>query len=387
MLLFSRLLAAASVAVFFFSVGVWSSLYDPHVPTKGSFFEGWYTRVMSGDGKYSFAVIFGLTQLVNKPSEFPRAMVTIAYQDNTDPTKASMTEFRGYPDPTTIKITSNGLPITTNPDFKSPSNFRWDAGDFGYYETTGNSTVMNFKIGDVSFHAETNSITPWSSDGSGFGPAGPLDSLPIPLHWFVYSLGSNVVTYSFINGNNQVAGLGGAAHMEKNWGDAFPAKWIWAEAKDGDNGIVATNGIAFAFSGGDLSMNGVTIPIELSHLGGYRNPSKQLEWNFTPADSRLNKTIDACNGSFDFDLYHNILPRRLSVKMTAPISSIHTCILGPASDGFKGMSTESFLTTIEITAYKHFPYGQDQVLDHVVLQNAGLEFGGDFRCKNPDPCQ
>jgi hypothetical protein len=329
-----------------------------------------------------FSVIFGLTQMVNnQPSKFPRAMITLMYQNNKVP-GSSLQSYDFYPDPESITITSNGLPVTTNPDYKSPANFRWDAGAFGYYETTANSTIINFNAGNITFRAQTDGPLPWTNDGSGFGPAGPLDSLPIPLHWFVYSLGSPVITYSWIDSSKdiQVAGFGGLAHMEKNWGNAFPAKWIWAEAKD------LTSGTAFAFSGGDLTMAGVTIPIELSHLVGYRSANGKINWDFTPDDSRLNKTIDACAGNFEVDIYHFILPRRLNVKMNAPSSSLTSCILGPASDGFKGMSTESFITTIEITAYTHYPIGNDVVLDHVIIENGGLEFGGEFRCSQPDPC-
>ena len=376
-----KLLAAALVAC------VSCSLYNPHVPTTGSFFEGWYTRIISADGNSSFAVFFGLTQAASTPSsQLPRAVITIAYQDHNRP-GATMQAFSAFPDPATINITSNGSPVTADPDYKSPSNFRWDAGELGYFETRGEATSMNFSVGGASFLAYTSSITPWASDGSGCGPAGFLDSLPIPLHWFVYSLSSSVVSYAFVNGRSEVSGFGGSAHMEKNWGDAFPGKWIWAEAQDSRDSAAEASGVAFAFSGGDLPLKWSTLPIDVAHLAGYRNPSKQLEWNFTPAESRLNMTLDACNGSFSFDLHHTTLPRRLSVTMTAPTSSLRTCLWGPAANHFAPMCTESFLTTIEITAYKRSHVAHDEILDHVVLNNAALEFGGDFRCKNPDPCQ
>ena len=292
-----------------------------------------------------------------------------------------MQAFSAFPEPATINITSNGRPITTNPDYKSPPNFRWDAGALGFYQTEGDTTVMNFSVGGAAFVARTSGGAPWASDGSGFGPAGMLDSLPIPLHWFVQTLGARVLSYAFVGGGSEASGCGGSAHMEKNWGDAFPDKWIWAQANDCCESVGEASGVAFAFSGGDLPLGRSVLPMQVSHLAGYRSSIKQLDWNFTPADSRLNQTIDACSGVFIFDLHHNILHRRLIVTMTAPPSSLRTCLWGPAAHSFAPLCAESFLTTIEIAAY-----AREQVLDHVVLKNAALEFGGDFRCKNPDPC-
>jgi hypothetical protein len=371
----------ATIAALLLVLSASGSIYDPHVPSAGSFFEGWYTRIATADGNSSFAVMFGMTHAKDSVSNrAPRAMITITYQDNNNPA-ASMQAFSEFPDPFSVAITRNGSAIIHNPDYKSSPNFRWDAGELGYHETIGHCTVMNFTVGGISFYAETISVTPWTSDGSGFGPAGPLDSLPIPLHWFVYSLSSTVASYSFSGGESKVAGFGGRAHMEKNWGHSFPNRWVWAEAMD-----CTDSSTAFAFSGGDLSLWGKSLAINSSHLAGYRSRDKQLAWSFTPADSLLNATIDACSGLFSFDLIHNFLPRRLSVFMIAPAASLCTCLWGPAAHGFAPMSTESFLATVEVTAYKRLFDGYE-ILDRVVMPYAALEFGGAYRCRDPDPCQ
>jgi hypothetical protein len=305
------------------------------------------------------------------------------YQDNNDPA-ASLQAFTDFPAASTITITRNGSSVTSDPDYKTPPHFRWDAGEFGYQETRGNATTMNFTVGGVSFYAETSSIVPWTSGTSGFGPAGALDSLPLPLHWFVHSLSASVTAYSFIGGGKTVEGLAGRAHMEKNWGREFPDRWMWAEARDGSDGGV-TGGVSFAFSGGDLVLWGEALPMNMSHLAGYRNSNKQLSWDFTPVDSRLNASIDACKGLFSFDLLHNILPHRLSVSALVPVPSLRTCLWGPAQSGFAPMSTESFLATIEITARTR-RFDHDEVLDTVVMRHAAVEFGGAYRCMQPDPC-
>lgn len=64
-----------------------------------------------------------------------------------------------------------------------------------------------------------------------FGFAGPAAKLPfLNLHWYVYSLGTPV-TWTFHDpqlGPETLSGQGWA-HMEKDWGRAFPNKWVWAQ--------------------------------------------------------------------------------------------------------------------------------------------------------------
>ncbi len=50
------------------------------------------------------------------------------------------------------------------------------------------------------------------------------------LHWYVYSL-ATPVTWAFHDPQMTDEPLTGEgfAHMEKNWGRAFPDKWVWAQ--------------------------------------------------------------------------------------------------------------------------------------------------------------
>lgn len=370
------------VLVLFVAVSVTASQWDPHLPYSSStFFEGWYTRLLSADGTSSFGVIFGKTSNPKTKTD-PLAMVTLLYQNLTCAT-CKLESYDVYPEPSSIDITASGAPVSKNPDFKSAPSWEWRAPEYGFYQTKKDTTVMHFKAGPITFDAELGGTRPWTDTGDGYGPAGILDRLPTPLHWFVHSLASPVASYKWENAvtGQIIKGSGGAAHQEKNWGDSFPSKWIWAEALD------QKSGVALAMSGGDLSFSiGPVLPIELSHLIGYRSPGSNLSWDFTPVNSRLKKTIAACNGRFAFDVYHNVYPRRLSVVMSAEPSSFDTCILGPGVGGFKPMSVESFVTRVEIWAYQHRPIGTDKLLDHQVVINGGLEFGGLYRCLNPDAC-
>lgn len=58
----------------------------------------------------------------------------------------------------------------------------------------------------------------WKDNGE--GPASWTDSLPLPLHWFVFSTGSNIEYFKFKNLKiiDDVFEGKGKLHMEKNWG-------------------------------------------------------------------------------------------------------------------------------------------------------------------------
>lgn len=370
----------AALALLLFAAAARGSMYDPHVPSKraATFFEGWYSRIATADGNSSFAVFFGLCNVAAGSAALPLAVITIAHQDNGSPLQ-SLRTFTALPSASAITITRRGVPVTSNPNFKTPPDFRWDAGQYGYQETQGGTTTINFTLQGASFYAQTSGLSPWASDASGFGPAGALDELPLPLHWYVLSLHSSVAAYSFVSIDGNISGRSGRAHMEKNWGLGFPDRWMWAQ------GSSTAGDRAFAFSGGDLMLWGSEQTMNASHLVGYRNANKRLSWDFTPLNSRMNFSIAACSGRFSFDLRHNTLPHRLTVSISAPDSSLRTCLLAPAPGGFAPLSTETFSATIEITLLVR-RFGRDDVVDRVVMRSAAVEFGGAYRCFSPDPC-
>jgi hypothetical protein len=76
----------------------------------------------------------------------------------------------------------------------------------------------------------------WDLHKSEKGPEGWARFVPIiPTHWYVYSLGSTV-EYSFQNLEKGVDNQGLAwGHVEKNWGQTFPAGHVWLQAISADN--------------------------------------------------------------------------------------------------------------------------------------------------------
>jgi len=75
--------------------------------------------------------------------------------------------------------------------------FTWKAEGFGYFTATSEFTEFNFNYGSVKFTGKLANPVPWGANGE--GPAGWTDALPLPLHWFVHSLGSKIVELNFSN--------------------------------------------------------------------------------------------------------------------------------------------------------------------------------------------
>ena len=76
----------------------------------------------------------------------------------------------------------------------------------------------------------------WDAHKSERGPEGWARYVKIaPTHWYVYSLGSSV-EYSFSNPDKGIHSEGSAfGHVEKNWGQTFPAGHVWMQAFSADN--------------------------------------------------------------------------------------------------------------------------------------------------------
>lgn len=76
----------------------------------------------------------------------------------------------------------------------------------------------------------------WDAHKSEKGPEGWARYVSIiPTHWYVYSLGS-VADYSFSNAEKNIKTEGtGYGHVEKNWGQTFPAGHVWLQAFSADN--------------------------------------------------------------------------------------------------------------------------------------------------------
>jgi len=353
-----------------------SSLYDPHlIPEEGPFFEGWYLRITDVNKGDSIGLLFG-NVLPDSQATLtgPLVFASILRRECTSYGTCRLVSVNGKFNTSDLSITVKGQDVSVDPDMTSPSNFRWQVNDGdhgGYLDQKGNDTSAVFKLEDIVLSLKINKPYAWNKQGT--GPEGYLAHLPLPLHWFVFSLRSNLVEYELQNLTSGAVtrGSNGLVHMEKNWGKSFPKKWIWSEGvlSDGTNA-------SFALSGGQVDFSVVSMD---AYLIGYRNPSIDLDLSFNPTDSVVSANVSGCSGSVQLTI--NSLRYRVQINLTGRNETYSSCLYGPEVGGFRRSCVESYDATAYIEVSKRQLFGYT-TLDKQTFQGAALEFGGTNVCGN-----
>jgi hypothetical protein len=337
------------------------SLYDPHpYPAAGPFFEGWYTRIVS-DQESTFGFLFG--RVLPAATNLEPPIVVSLLRGGS---KGSVDAVNCFP--ASSIVTVKGKAVSHAPDFRSASEFEWRSSA-GSIIVDAHMTAVNLSCGSVQLSARIGPPRAWGQGG--LGPAGALDALPLPLHWFVYSLGSRVESFEWRDAASNFTEVGtGWAHAEKNWGHAFPPAWTWAQAFEPQRGV------AFAWSGGLLA------PDIVAHLVGYRNEPAGISLNFHPPSAIGSATVDGCGGTATLRIKDLLANTTLEATVSTRPSSLSTCLLCPSTGGFVPMSVESYDATVHVRAWSH-----GRLVEDIVLRSGALEFGGGYLCASDNPCK
>lgn len=267
-------------------------------------------------------------------------------------------------------VNARGRPVTHNPDDRSPPDFSIQFGSSGTFDVSPNQTVrVDVTVGNMKLYIQGSNPEPWGPDGQ--GPEGWLEHLPLPLHWFVYSLGSDVSAYVLTNvdSGRVLSGTKAHLHMEKNWGESFPSAWIWAQG-------ITVSKVVLALSGGVVDFEKIGLNVT-SFLVGYRNPAKGVVINFTPANSVTSFSHNGCVGAVSLNVTG--LDHRLAINIGSLPGYMSQCILGPEKNGFKPACVESYGARASVRVYKRVDFHFNEI-DRAEMQNVGLEFGGKYVC-------
>lgn len=348
------------------------SLNDPHVPPgPGPWFEGWYFRVNDSGGSRSVAVI--VASHLPKGETYTPGMALPGYinvlvsEGDGSPTRS----FTAFPQQTRVLV--DGEPVSRNPDLSPDSNFEWMAEGYG---SVTEDSVRLYLPDMVDISIETASRIPWDSRLPEFGPEGLLMFLPVPLHWYIHSLGSEAsYAYTLLGTDPETEVSGdGYAHLEKNWQREFPLGWVWVQ------GIAEDNRAQIV-----ISLARVALDEEnniMPWIAGYRSETLKWDFRFHLPDAALTLEMDACTGTLSMtarDLF-----RTLTITAVAPPDSFGDVSI-PTEDGFVPRSgSESFSATITVSAYWHLPVlaalGVRWLIEEQVFENAALEFGNQYDC-------
>ncbi|MBU0991623.1 MAG: hypothetical protein KJ737_03925 [Proteobacteria bacterium] len=347
------------------------SINDPHVPSgPGPWFEGWYTRVSDVGGSRSVAVIVasylpkGDTYV---PGEYLSGYINVLVCEGDGAPTLSYTVF---PEKTMALV--NDEPVAENPKIscKKDSDFEWIAEGYG---SITQDTIDISIPGVVDVYIHTQNRLPWSTDDPSRSIEGWMAYYPFPTHWWVNSLGSDAeYEYTLYDGDEPETFQGtGYAEQEKNWSLLFPKAWLWSQGISENN----TAQYVFTYTRVELFPGLELYP----WLASYRSPNIKWNFNFMWAGSYIKVIKDPCAGTCQ--LTFRDPKRSLIFDMSAPPDSFGDVSI-PTADGFiPEMGGESFSATVNVTAYRHYPFfGLKRRVDTQVFENAVLEFGNGWRC-------
>jgi len=339
-----------------------SSPNNPHVPPgPGPWFEGWYTRVSDVGGSRSIAII-GASSLPKDtyytPGEPLPGYINVLVSEGDG---ASTRSYTVFPEQTLSLVA--GEPVSENPVPLSPADFQWVAP--GYGSITQDLVDVTIP-GVLHVLIRTENRLPFDPDSPDVGPYKELDLLPLPLRWWIHSLGSHAEYEYTLFGEEKcetVSGVG-YAHQEKNWGAGFPIGWVWTQ------GISLNNEAQFVMSTAEVDFG---LFILDAWIGGYRSPVVSWDFGFFMPDTVKVTEHDACAGTFFFEMTDPV--RRLTFDAFAPPNTFGD-VSTPSPDGFMPETgVESFSATVEVSAYE-----EGSMVDRRVFHNAALEFGTGYVC-------
>ena len=349
---------------------------NPHTPVgPGPWFEGWYTRITDANGERSLAVIVGSHLREGEKYQpgacLPGYIQILLSEDQGAPVLA----FEAFPECT--HALANGQPVQGWAGFSGPSDFEWVAE--GYGNITDDSVDLEIP-GGARVRARFAENLSWREVFGEVGPEGLLSVLPLPMHWYVHSLGSRAeFEYEILDGAHVGGPIEstGYAHQEKNWGNAFPQAWMWIEGIGGENRSQLVAG------GGKLAIGPMMFR---PWILGYHSPSIRWDFNFARPGTVFQTEIDPCRGYFH--LRARTPTRTLDVTASAPLDSFGMVGI-PQAEGFvSNGAIESFSATIQVKAYRHTTltglFGVERLVEEQVFTNAVLEFGADYKHCSPN---
>lgn len=345
------------------------SFLNPRVPrSEGPWFDGWYYRISDKNSDKSVAII--ATSYLDPKEKYSTSRpmkgylaVLVSHGANTP-----LQVYEYFPQQTWLLV--NNKVVSSDTQYGEQPNFTWVAEKFGKVS----AEEVELTLPDFTIKATFKGRIPWNNKYSDWGPGGLSTYIgPVPLKWFVYSLGSKA-TFEVQNAAGEVTLQGeGFAHQEKNWGATFPKKWIWMQ------GIHTNNQAQVALAGGTVHIAGLGID---KWVLAYKAPGVDLEFQSDQMNVEFLKKIDPANGRFELifaDLKHTLILKAHSVPSQFGMVSIPT-VRGYKKNGAK----ESFSTTIDVEVYKNvFPFTvrSRQLIDKRTFTNAALEFGDEYMIK------
>jgi len=343
--------------------------HDPnglHDLSDGKVFEGWYYRVSDPERHASWVII---TALWRDSAGDERAFVELIEGASG---RAYRRVFEG-PD--------EGVDLTRLSEGKGEFAFWIGAEDSLYLSPNLISGRFTSDQGDsVQIELEVEACAYWGDPKSSSDrwTMGWVTELPgPPLKWHVHHLKGYASGELRVNGElTRLKQL--PLHQEKNWGRAFPSKWVWFQS----NSFEGRPDVAIAGAGGPIFATDIS---PQGYMLGLRWQERFFSWR--TQDGHRFKDV-----SFVVDHYQGLARWTMGVEgwlfraditITAPVAGLIP-IYVPSEGGLALEAVEHLAAELEIELYERAPFGGEGVeggwrkLDTMSSRLTAVEAGGSF---------
>lgn len=183
---------------------------------KTRYFEGWYFKHVTSDGKRSVALIPGIS--IDDKDSHSFVQVIIAPEIKTYYFKYPLEAFRTTDEPFSVTVgdsvfSKEGCRIALDDSAQNPSQGISITGEMHYSEWTPIRT------------------TPWMPNIMGFFAYIPN----MECNHGVLSMNHFLKGHIDLSSENQIDFDGGKGYVEKDWGTSFPSEYIWIQANHFDD--------------------------------------------------------------------------------------------------------------------------------------------------------
>ncbi|KAG0641006.1 hypothetical protein HOY80DRAFT_883894 [Tuber brumale] len=355
---------------------------DHFAPHPTAPFEGYYTRILTPE-----ATILLILSSVRKATHKPHYVHFSYLPHPSSPSKGENLRIDLFP-----TITDQLLPRTAGSNVQP---FRRIVSDgIGEYTITPEKQTYSLRLpGGVEVDVQLMERTPWHRGEELSSPEGAFGELVhlLPIHWHVFSIDSRAEYHIRIPGRagqEEIRGIG-KAHIEKNWGVAFPSGWTWVQAFSPPRTPTPSKAIPSHDDGAfKLSLAGGQTLFQKAYLLSYTSPTTTLR--FKPPFSLLPLTLSTpfCSDEIDsraglFKISVANFTHKIVLAVKGP--EMHRGWIGlhcPLSGGHGNVfAYESFEGVVEVCVFRRGLGGWGykwREVERKRMEGCALEFGGGY---------
>ncbi|KAG6552014.1 hypothetical protein Mapa_006320 [Marchantia paleacea] len=359
---------------------------DPHEPNFSKWlpesvrpypsFEGWYVRLLDTESNFSAAMVVATNYATNESQV--TLLFTLSSKDaelfnSSSPVSgagSSSYKLRTYSRAAMSKEAKFEVGRSENRRPGDPLGFEWEAPGLGKVNMTAREARLDITIHGYTLKAHLTEHVLWDAKRSERGPEGWAKVLPLPTHWYVYSLGSRI-EYDFLGPGGSLTRKGvGLAHSEKNWGISFPDGHVWFQGFSADNSAQILGSIAY------YTLGGVKTP----YVGamGYRSQAANIDMRSVDigtyfTDVRMSYrnaefTVTGVSASHTIKIHARADFETLSEPILAPVTKVK----------WDFACRETFLADVSVEVFEHGVWGligDKRLVEKRTFNNAAFEFG------------